>query len=238
MIGYFLRERALLQGRTNLEVPMKFLLLALALIPSFSQAARVEGPRFVKKLDGGIAYCNQISQAGNPAYYPTNLELSALDRETLRFSAPISFVSCAQTGSDFSADSFKWVPRNPLEPVPARDLDGNAILTVTKSNEFVLISNTIRIVGVQAIVNTPDQTASFSIPLDRVITEEQKAALDRGISVNTRFTFFTRAIVSVIDVAGKEIPLGLRSGGAYTVLFTLAKGGADGLVVSNLSFQP
>ncbi len=214
---------------------MKFLLLALALIPSLSQAARVEGPRFVKTLDGGIAYCNQISQAGNPAYYPTSLELDAFSRDNLRFAADISFVTCAQAGSN---PDFKWVPRNPLEPVAARDLNGNAILTVTKDNEFVLISNTVRIVGVQPIVNTPNQYAYFSIPLEKVITEEQRAALEKGNSVNTRFTFFTRAVVSVIDVAGKEVPIGLRSGGAYTVLFSLAKGGADGLVVSNLSLQP
>ena len=212
---------------------MKSVLFVLALIPSLAFGASVRGPKFVKTLDGGVAYCNQISQVGNPAYMPTALELDADARGDLRFSAPISFLSCAQIGEE----SFGWAPRNPLDPVPAKDLSGNAILNVTKGNEFVLLSNTVRIVGLQPISASPTQNASFVIPLDQALSPAERQGLDRGDVISTRFTFFTRAIVSVFDASGKELLIGMRSGGSYSVLFSLVKG-ADGLVVTRLAIAP
>lgn len=209
---------------------MKYLVIALSLFTVSAQAARVEGPKFVKMLDGGIAYCNERA-LGSAAYYPTALELNALDRETLRFSAPISFVTCASGEGNFG-----WAPRNPLEPVPARDLDGRNILNVTKGNEFVLLSNSTRLIGLQEIKNEPSQTAAFTIPLGRVLSPSERESLDRGTSVSSRFTFFTRAIVSVITAEGKEVQIGMRAGGAYTVLFTVVKV-RDTLQVTSLSLQ-
>lgn len=209
---------------------MKYFVIALSLFSVTAQAARVEGPKFVKMLDGGVAYCNERA-LGSAAYYPTALELNALDRETLRFSAPISFVTCASGEGNFG-----WAPRNPLDPVPARDLDGRNILNVTKGNEFVLLSNSTRLIGLQEIKNEPNQTAAFTLPLDRLLSQQERDSLDRGSSVSSRFTFFTRAIVSVIMADGKEVPIGMRAGGAYTVLFTVVKD-SGALQVTSLKFQ-
>ncbi len=213
---------------------MKSLLLVLAFLPALASAARIEGPRFVKQLDGGIAYCNQIEQAGNPAYYPTALEVTSVG-ESIRFQAPVSFVSCAELDSN----KFGWIPRNPLDPVPARDIEGRNILKYSESNEFVLINNQISIVGTQSILNLPGQTADFLVPLDKALSPEQKITFNQGYRVEARFTFFTRGNVYVVDAGGSRNNIGLRSGGAYSVLVTLERNRISGaLEVFEVKFRP
>lgn len=211
---------------------MKSVLFALFILPSLALGARVEGPKFVKLLDGGVATCTKANELGRSAYMPRTLDFFALNRDELLFGADVSFLTCAASG-----DGIGWAPRSPLEPIPGLDLDGRPILTKTRENEIVLFSSTMQFLGKAALTGDANQRASALFRFDQVLIPGQREALERGEPVQSRLIFFTRAIVTVVDSTGKEIQLGLRAGGAYTVLFTLVKGGQFGVEVSEVSFQ-
>ncbi len=208
---------------------MIFSLLALLILPSSSPAARVDGAKMVKLQDGGSAYCSSASDLGKAAYYPSSLELRAIDNDVLEFSSDVSFLTCRKT----EEGKFAWANRSPLEPVPSRDIEGRETQVITSKNEFALVASSGRLTSLKPVASDSRQTVSFRLPIQSLISQDEIAALDSGLGVESRMVFFTRAIVKVQLADGRMLPIGLRAGGAYTVLFTMMRDSSSGALVVN-----
>lgn len=171
-------------------------------------------------MEGRIAVCASSRDEGRTAYILSN-PFATLKNNEVTLNLEFSQLICGHNQAGVQA----WVNNpHPLDPVSARDLNGLPILIQQQNLELLLTrSNDSLILGSVPAADVAKTSLTFSLPLETLMTISERSAFDSGSSVVVRTTFFQRGLVSVRNYDGEDMVMGLRSGGAYSVLLTLVK---------------
>jgi hypothetical protein len=198
---------------------MRFLLWGclLALGSSPALATGVISSDIHKTLDAKAAYCAAEANLGAAGYAVTGAEIGAQGGE-LSVEVHTHSVVCAKDG-----DRFVWADRNPLLPIESKDLHGNPIRIWQKDLSSALVSYAYKLLGSIPADEFSRRTAAFHFPVSAVVDPARRKEMREGKDVLVTTEFFQRSIQTVETQDGKLIPLGLRSGGSFTVRFWLGE---------------
>jgi hypothetical protein len=197
---------------------MKF--LALLFIASVLPAsAFADKGKITKLFDGKFAQCETAKDLGSRAYLPTGLAAKN-NASILSVVFVLQHFKCEARG-----EGFDWAANaHPLDPKEDHDLyDRTIILNQTNSEAVLVRGSDAAILSVIPLEESSEQSLSFGFDLRQLLTPSELTVLDSGAALDARATFFTRSQVSVQTQSGQNIVLGLRSGGAYSILLTLKK---------------
>ena len=91
-----------------------------------------------------------------------------------------------------------------------------------------------RELGVVPVADRADQAFEIEISLEDLLSAQDRLALKNGEKVKANVIFFTRSFVSVIYPDGREVEIGIRASGAYSVSFALQLDGDRHLNLSEI----